>query len=472
MDTYVPSRWSRCLAPALLLACSLCLFPPAAVPAPPAAASSNTWYFAEGYTGPGFEEYLTLQNPNPGTARVEVAYYGSGGQLPTVIHHVPGESRYTIYVNADAGPGLELSVRLDSDLPIVVERPMYFLYQGRVNGGHVGRGATGPSDTWYFAEGYTGPGFDEYLTLENPNPYDCYVEIEYMIRGGEGLVRPHVVPASSRYTIKVNDDAGERLEVSCRLRSYREDRTTPAGIIAERPIYFLYGGTIDGGSVSLGSTALGASWYFAEGYTGDYFEEYLTIMNPQEGQALVRITYYTDAGAPFTRADLPVPAHGRETVLVNADVGPGRNVSARVESDRPILAERPMYFSYLCGDLQALGGDVAMGGSPALEWRAAEGYTGPVFYEYLTALNPNAEPVTLGVTYILKGEPAIYREYPVPASSRYTILVNGEIGPGRECSLEVVSAGAGLLPVVLERPMYFLYQGFYNGGHVSTGYNE
>ncbi len=344
-----------------------------------------------------------------------MTYYDNGGASPPVTHYVPADSRYTIYVNADAGEGRELSVYISSNLPVVVERPMYFLYQGRYNGGHVGRGAGQPAPEWYFAEGYTGPGFDEYLTLFNPNEYACHVDIEYMVRGGDRFTRGHTVAAASRYTVKVNDDAGERLELSARVSSSRDDdHSVPAGIVAERPIYFLFGGTIDGGSVCLGSTTLGTEWYFAEGYTGNYFQEFLTIMNPGDSAAKVAITYFTDDGPPIPRPELTVPAHGRETVLVNTDVGAGRNVSTHVQSDQEILVERPIYFSFVCGNLKALGGDVAMGSQPTAHWYAAEGYTGPEFYEYLTVLNQNAGSVTITVTYFLTGEEALVRDYRHP----------------------------------------------------------
>jgi hypothetical protein len=38
---------------------------------------------------------------------------------------------------------------------IIAERPMYFDYNGWT-GGHDAIGVYGPSQTWYFAEGYTG----------------------------------------------------------------------------------------------------------------------------------------------------------------------------------------------------------------------------------------------------------------------------------------------------------------------------
>ncbi len=54
---------------------------------------------------------------------------------------IAANSRYTVFVNADAGTGRELSTYVHStDQPILVERPMYFDYQGPAchawNGGH------------------------------------------------------------------------------------------------------------------------------------------------------------------------------------------------------------------------------------------------------------------------------------------------------------------------------------------------
>jgi hypothetical protein len=44
--------------------------------------------------------------------------------------------------------------------------------------------------------------------------------------------------------------------------------------------------------------------------------------------------------------DVPVGATSCATVNVNESVGPDREVSLKVTSDAPIVAERPMYFSY------------------------------------------------------------------------------------------------------------------------------
>ena len=43
---------------------------------------------------------------------------------------------------------------------------------------------------------------------------------------------------------------------------------------------------------------------------------------------------------------MPIAPNSRYTVLVNTDAGPNMAGSARVSADKPIICERPMYFSF------------------------------------------------------------------------------------------------------------------------------
>jgi hypothetical protein len=100
------------------------------------------------------------------------------------------------------------------------------------------------------------------------------------------------------------------------------------------------------------------TFYFAEGYTGrDVFEEYLTIMNPNSSPAQVTITYMFRDGSTQEQR-ITVGPTTRDTVMVNSVVGMDREVSMKVSSDLPIVAERPMYFNYKG---RWTGGHVAVG---------------------------------------------------------------------------------------------------------------
>jgi len=227
---------------------------------------------------------------------------------------------------------------VESDVPILAERPMYFAYQGRITGGHVVVGATMPETHLYLAEGTTRYGFQEWLCVLNPGEVPAHVHFRYMFTDGEVLDQEVVVEPTSRYTVNVNDVVGGEKDVSIEI-----DSDQP--IVVERPMYFVYKGLIVGGHDIVARSDLGTTFYFAEGTTRPGFEEWICLFNPGEEVAEVVITYIFADGTTMEQAVSLTP-HSRNTISVNAYVGEGRDVSLAIESSRPIMVERPVYFSY------------------------------------------------------------------------------------------------------------------------------
>jgi hypothetical protein len=93
--------------------------------------------FAEGYTGPGFQEWLCLQNPGDEESLVEITYLTADLSPVVKTKGVPAKSRTTLYINEDAGSDRQISciVKVLSGSTVVVERPMYFDFNGW-GGGH------------------------------------------------------------------------------------------------------------------------------------------------------------------------------------------------------------------------------------------------------------------------------------------------------------------------------------------------
>lgn len=314
---------------------------------------SNEWYFAEGYTGPGFVEYLTILNPSGEAAATVQATYAFTSGAPLVKNYVvkPGQ-RMTINAASEVGSGRDVSTKFAvlSGPPVVAERPMYFgadpVLGTAAFGGHVTLGATSPSNTWLFAEGYTGPGFVEWLTLQNPNGGPTSATITYAFASGPPLVKIYPLAANSRTTLRVNDEIG----APGRDVSVRIDVTGPP-IVAERPMYFsadpVLGALANGGHVVVGASTTGANTYFAEGYTGAGFVEWLTLQNPDPLTSTVNVTYYFDIGSPSGPNPLTLPPQSRTTIRVNSVVPSGREVSVKIEttSGPNPLVERPMYFN-------------------------------------------------------------------------------------------------------------------------------
>ena len=420
-------------------------------------AGSTDWFFAEGYTGANFDEFLTIQNPGA-TQTLCVDYLLQGGGVVSRSYDLPAASRTTLRVNDEVGPGQNVSMHLHAANPIVAERPMYFLFNGSITGGHDVMGATSLGSTFYFAEGTTLSGFSEFLTLMNVDATNTSsVDVTYFFSNGTSKVVNHPVGPHSRVTVVVNDpaEAGPFQNVSMLVHV-----ASGPQILAERPMYFNYGsGGWTGGSVVIGARATSQHLDLAEGFVSGTFDEWLTILNPGGTAANLTITYNVPSGPPVVKT-MMVPANSRATRLVNNDLPGGTSNSVHIDSDQPIVVERPMYFDYSGNVANVTGGHdaVAVDSSTlGTSYSFAEGFVTPsTFDEFLTVENNNSVPVDVTITYFLAGggtkvEPVVT----VPANSRYTRSVNSDFpGAVQPASVQVTASGGAIL---VERPMYFSF---------------
>ncbi len=416
------------------------------------AATVTDWYLAEGYTGAGFQEYVCLGNPGTSPAAATVTFLFNNDAARQVCCTVPAQSRYTVDVNAMVGSGREVSTKVSSSSDcLAVERSLYFVYNGEHLGSNIVRAAASSSQTWYFAEGYTGPGFDEYVCVLNPGGAPAGLTFRFQTPDGE-RVKTGFVPANSRATFKVNDLLGAGIESSLKLESDRP-------VIAERPTYFEYRGVgshnWEGGHCVMGATSLSSSYYFAEGTTRPGFEEWVTLQNAGSRSISVTASYQfgPGQGAPLTKS-YQVAANSRSTIYVPGEVGPGKDVSLRLDSESPFLAERPMYFSFGDGGDAFVGGTCSVGAAATVsQWLLAEGYTGPHFEEWLCIQNPSSSASTVSVDYFTQERGALpTRTVTIGPDARTTILVNDQAGAGLSLATMVtVKSGP---PVLVERPIY------------------
>src|SRR5947209_17698819 len=130
---------------------------------------STTYYFADVPTGGSYTSYITVLNPQNATANVTVNYFANGSQVQTQTLAVPANSRGTIVPGTVTMPQ-HVAATVTSDQPVMVERPVYFTGVNGVSGAYDVVGAPKSASDWLFAEGYTGAGYQEFLTIANPDP--------------------------------------------------------------------------------------------------------------------------------------------------------------------------------------------------------------------------------------------------------------------------------------------------------------
>jgi hypothetical protein len=315
------------------------------------------WYLAEGATIGGFQLFYLIQNPNPDAAQVQVTYLRAAPLTPLVkTYTVTGSSRFNIWVNVEefdtpGGPqpllsAAEFSASITSDRPVIVERAMYLTRNGRqFDAGHESAASPELATTWFLAEGATGPYFDLFALIVNPNPTPAEVEVTYLLPTSS-FVKTYPVPGQSRFNIwaDVDDPRLADTAVSMALRS-----TNDVPILVERAMWWPGGfDTWFEGHNSRGAIETGEKWGLADGEVGGPLglETYVLLANTSPFAAAVQVTVVYEDGTsdvqiydvdPTSRFNVPMgvffpgTAGKRFGVVVESMPAPGGTAQIVVE---------------------------------------------------------------------------------------------------------------------------------------------
>jgi hypothetical protein len=334
--------------------------------------------------GTSYVTYLTVLNQNNAPVNVAITYKGAGS-LYTVTHQVDANTRGTVSLAGDfplasgANNNSYLyaeSLMVNTDLPVVVELSSYFTIPNNTThiafaSGTDEIGAASPQLNWDFAEGYTGSNTSQFLTyldLANAGNTPATVTLTLAVTNGAtslpAVTKQYSVGPQSSISVWLNQLVCPPSALYCGYAVGAHVASTQP-IVVDRQMYFNYSGKIPGSTAVVGSSGSQAVYYFAEGYTGTGFNEYLTIVNPATNASSETITirYLLQNGSSKTIV-LPeaLQPGQRWTELVNHDIGSNQSVSAVVSTTSgTIIVERPMYFNF---HSQASGASDVIGYSP------------------------------------------------------------------------------------------------------------
>jgi hypothetical protein len=245
-------------------------------------APSHRWFLAEGATHSGFELFYLLQNPGPEVAEIDVRHLRPSGPPLEKTYTLAPRSRFNIWVNLEEFPdgsgnrplaSTEVSAVLASPRQFLVERAMYRSAPGRpFDAGHASAGITQPSTTWFLAEGATGPWFDTFILIANPEDRPANLRVTYLLPGGLTYARTVSLAPTSRHSIWVDFETFDGVPgypladtaVSARIESLDE---TP--VIVERAMWWP-GSAAEWYEAhnAAGSPVTSGEWVLAEGETG------------------------------------------------------------------------------------------------------------------------------------------------------------------------------------------------------------
>jgi hypothetical protein len=337
------------------------------------ATTARRWYFAEGSQG-FFFTYLLLANANASPNRATVDWLIDGAPVVQRIYNLAANSRTTIDAGADASlVNRSFGIVVTFDLPAAAERAMYFGAPPDVlfKAGHESAGVNGPSRSWLLPEGATGPFFETFILLANPNPTQSIATLTFLSDSAPPVVRSVTIAANGRQTVNLEALSPPAPELANAAVATQVLATLP--IIVERAQYWPFSPPQwYEAHNSFGLTTTATRWGLAEGRVGNPanlppagYQTFILLANPGSTAATVTIRFLRRNGTTLPRI-FSVAPNRRVNVSV---AGPGSHVpeladetfGAEITSDQPIAVERAMYGN--------AGGQVFAAGSNATATR-------------------------------------------------------------------------------------------------------
>jgi virginiamycin B lyase len=399
------------------------------------------WYLAEGSTAWGFSTRINIENPNATAVHAAVTYMTSTGPVAGGTVALPARSQASVDPAEILGPR-DFSTRVicTEMKTIAVDRGMYWTATNAAfSEGHSSVGVVMPSNTWFLAEGSSQWGFEDWTLVQNPNAVPVTAQLTYMIEGDAPQTVVKTVPAYSRATFNMADDIGAK-DASVKVVS-----TLP--VIAERAMYRNHRRE---GHDSIGTISPAKSWWLAEGSTAWGFTEYVLVQNPNPGPANIGITYLTSSG-PQVQPAFTMPANSRRTIRVN-DALADRDLSTQVVGDKPVIAERAMYWNNGTGE--ACHDSIGVNGAHAVFYFPdGEASTSSNIETWTLVANTNATAVNVQISYLAHdGVGNVTFTDTIPPMTRSTFNMIERYSGSAAVEVRCLSAGK---KITAERAMYW-----------------
>ena len=270
----------------------------------------------------------------------------NGGTATRAVR-VPPRTRRTIYAgDVQEVVGHSFGLDITATAPIIAERAMYFSMRTDwlFDGGHESAGVNETSTRWFLAEGATGPFFDCFVLVSNPNGSPAQVTLTYLLPTGETIRQAVTLPANSRRTINV-ETVDERLANA----AVSTIVTADIGVVVERAMY--WSNVTEGwreAHNSFGVTRPGLRWGVADGRIGGQrgYETYILLANPNPHPAEVQVRFL-QPGVTATRTYV-LPPTSRWNIQARSDVpelAEGTfSAEIQVLNYQPVAVEKAMYW--------------------------------------------------------------------------------------------------------------------------------
>ncbi|HEX4979164.1 MAG TPA: DUF5719 family protein [Acidimicrobiales bacterium] len=292
---------------------------------------SDRWYVADGSTAREDTMVLSLYNPFPEDAIVDLSFSTDEGRaVPAALQGILVKGGGLVPVNV--GDHVRRRNRVAATVTtrsgrVVAERLQ--LRNGSAKGISLVLAAPSTQPTWWMPDGLVSDGITERYSIYNPSGREAVVSLELVL--AEGAAEPFdlTIPARDR----VDVDAGDAERVPRDVAHAAVVRSqNGVGVVVERSVAATAPSPRLGVSEVLGAPRTARRWLFGAGSATDAVDEWITVVNPNPSPIRLSVTALA-AGQP-----LPVER------LQDVEIGAGRRVAYRLtdhikRDDLPLLVE-------------------------------------------------------------------------------------------------------------------------------------
>lgn len=383
------------------------------------------------------DSFINVLNPNTQKARVEVTMFFKKNDSASFTDYINPRSvrdfNIASRLSGDINSQKNTGVKIVSDIPLAVS---HTVYDTAYSAGFGSAAVLKPSQSWYFAEGYSSEKNRSFLFFTNPNVKETIASVTLYYAGGQ----------KKSFNVDLKSESCIRLDLkehSMPDKAFGIKVTSPEPIIAES---FNMNREFKTGSGGAGNTKPAKKWFFAEGYTEDkfvdatfsdetepYVREYLSMVNPSETPANI-IVWHQYADGKESSFDVELAAHNSASVILNNRADSTSKFSTVVESDVEIIAELSHHDKKYSAGHGGLGSDI-----PRRDIYFTDGFVNSLTRDYLALFNPGKNSANLNITLYYEDGTTHNFARTVGSMIRNTIDLHTEATPNERFGLKIVS---------------------------------
>jgi hypothetical protein len=309
--------------------------------------------------------------------------------------------------------------------------------------------------TRYLAEGAVNAFFQTEIALLNPAPTQAITLVRIQPEGQAERTMILTVPGLTRRTLTSS------LLSTLTTAPFSTVVESDAALVVDRTMS--WDATGYGAHAETSIAAPSTTWYLAEGSTAGDFALFYLLQNPNSSAVTATVTFLRPAGSPPVSREYVLGPNSRTTIPVDtaAPELASTDVSGVVSATQPIIVERAMYLNRP-GQPFVAGHESAGVTATSNDWFLAEGATGSFFELFVLIANPNPQPASVTIDYLLPNGTTLAKTYGVAANSRFTIWVDEEQFPAQSGNRALANTSVAMrvrstngVPIIVERAMWW-----------------